>query len=197
MRRLFGHGQQASCSTSAGASPTLNQSRDSLLSRADEMCKNLRKKRSVQQYGRGRKCFQKVKEYQKGLIVIDFQGTGNEVPLNDYHKLYDGSMRYTSHIQESDVRKEIVRLVRQKTVATHDLDLIDTKDFDFVKCVNRIVKVIDGDAPFDASGINQVYKNGAIYVRLNSTLLQSGDNVRHTSLLRVSFCQPHTHDWLA
>jgi hypothetical protein len=83
-------------------------------------------------------------------------------------------------MQESDVRKEIVRLVRKKVVITHDIDLIDTKDFDFVKCVNRTVKVIDGDAPFDASGINQVYKNGAIYVRLNSTLLQSGDNVRHT-----------------
>ena len=48
----------------------------------------------------------------------------------------------------------------------------DPKDFDFVGCVYEVVKIIDGDTPFDASGISQVYKNGYVYVRLNFTLLQ-------------------------
>ena len=38
--------------------------------------------------------------------------------------------------------------------------------------MNKTIKVIDGYAPFDASGLNQVYKNGYIYVRLNSNFLQ-------------------------
>ena len=45
-----------------------------------------------------------------------------------------------------------------------------------LKCANRRVKSIDGDAPFDGSGISQIYRNGAIYVRLNNQLLLK-DNV--------------------
>ena len=32
--------------------------------------------------------------------------------------------------------------------------------------------MIDGDTPFDGSGISQVYKNGAIYVRLNNDMIE-------------------------
>ncbi len=83
---------------------------------------------------------------------------------------------YTSTMSETDMRNEIVRLVKQKKISTHELQLIDPKDFDFVRCVSKTVKVIDGDTPFDANGISQVYKNNCIYVRLNSSLLQY---VRH------------------
>ena len=106
-------------------------------------------------------------------MVIDYQGdTVSDIALTEKEKLYDGSMRYNSDMSESDIRNEIVRLVKQKNIPTHELQLIDPKDFDFVRCVNKVVKNIDGDTPFDASGISQVYKNGYVYVRLNSTLLQ-------------------------
>lgn len=69
-----------------------------------------------------------------------------------------------------------MRLVRQKESDTHDLNCLMASDLDFVRCANRQVKSSDGDAPFDASGISQIYRNGAIYVRLNNQLLLK-DNV--------------------
>ena len=77
---------------------------------------------------------------------------------------------------EDEIREEIVRLVRQKESDLHDLNCLMPSDFDFVRCANRRVKSIDGDAPFDANGISQIYRNGAIYVRLNNQLLLK-DNV--------------------
>ncbi len=88
--------------------------------------------------------------------------------------LIHGCIRFDTDMTENDIRDEIVRLVRQKKeTITHDFSCMVQSDFDFVKCVNRQVKIIDGDSPFDGSGINQVYKNGAIYVRLNSGILKS------------------------
>ena len=63
---------------------------------------------------------------------------------------------------------------------SHDLQLIESKDFDFVRCVNKHTKCIDGDVPFDACGITQMYKNGSIYVRLNTSILQLE---RHNNLV--------------
>ena len=68
---------------------------------------------------------------------------------------------------ESDIRDEIVRLLGQKYSMPHDLSNVLPKDFDFVRCSNRKVRCIDGDVPFDANGINQVYKNGSVYVCCN------------------------------
>ena len=76
-------------------------------------------------------------------------------------------------MSEADIRQEIVRLVRQKESDTHALDVLMPEDFDFVRCSNRRVRIIDGDTPFDGNGITQVYKNGAIYVRLNTQVLES------------------------
>ena len=47
-------------------------------------------------------------------------------------------------------------------------------DFDFVRCANRKIRAIDGDAPFDGAGISQVYGSGSIYIRLNTLLLERG-----------------------
>ena len=109
---------------------------------------------------------------------MDFQGEkpSEVLPLREYEKVYDGFIRYRSDMAEDEIREEIVRLVRQKESDTHDLNCLMASDFDFVRCANRRVKSIDGDAPFDASGISQIYRNGAIYVRLNSQLLLK-DNV--------------------
>ena len=69
-----------------------------------------------------------------------------------------------------------MRLVRQKESDLHDLNFLMPSDFDFVGHANRQVKSIDGDVPFDTNGISQIYRNGAIYVRLNNQLLLK-DNV--------------------
>lgn len=79
-------------------------------------------------------------------------------------------MRYRSDMKEDEIRDEITRLLKQKRSDTHNLDLLTPEDFDFVWCANRRVRIIDGDTPFDGSGIAQVYKNGAIYVPLNNLL---------------------------
>ena len=75
-------------------------------------------------------------------------------------------------MSEFQIRKEIVRLVRQKESTTHDLDQLVEEDFHYVKVANRRVRVIDGDAPFDANGVAHVYNIGAIYVRLNTSSLE-------------------------
>ena len=75
-------------------------------------------------------------------------------------------------MREEEIRDEFTRLLRRKECDTHHLDLLAPGDFDFVRCANRRVKVIDGDTPFDGSGISQVYKNGAIYVRLNNNMIE-------------------------
>lgn len=114
------------------------------------------------------------KEVQKTLVLIDYQGyqLSEVMPLKEYEKLYDGCIRYQSNMSEFQIRKEIVWLVRQKESTTHDLDRLVEEDFHFVEVANRRVRVIDGHAPSDANGIAHVYKNGAIYVRLNTSLLE-------------------------
>ena len=176
LRSLFHskEGQQSlpSCSNN-GASNTIMGQGESLLSRAGRLCQHLRpgkrvRKSSYKPYNRP------VKEVQKGLVLIDYQGgnSGDVVPFREYQKLYDGCIRYRSEMSESEVRQEVVRLVRMKQSDTHSLDCLMPEEFDFVRCANRRVRSIDGDAPFDGSGISHVYKNGAIYVRLNSQLLE-------------------------
>ena len=59
------------------------------------------------------------------------------------------------------------------------------EDFDFVQCANRRIGIIDGDTPFNGSGISQVYKIGAVYVRLNNNLLESSPV---SVLLRLALC---------
>lgn len=160
--------------STSSAHPTVS-TQDSLLVRAEVLRLKNRKKFSSTRNKR-RSQFS-VKEMQKGLVVIDYHGdVTSSVSLSEDDKLYDGSIRYTSNMSESEMRNEIVRLVKQKKLSTHHLQLIKPEDFDFVRCINRTVKVIDGDTPFDANGISQVYKNGCIYVRLTSSFIQY---VRH------------------
>ena len=100
------------------------------------------------------------KEVQKGLVLIDFQGDhpSELMPFRDYEKLYDGFIRYRSDniMREDEIRDEIARLLRGKQSDTHKLDLLTPEDFDFVRCANRRIRVIDGDNLFDGSGIAQV-----------------------------------------
>jgi len=152
-------------------------SSESLLERASTLCKQLRGK-TIHNRRSGAKPYQHApiaKESQKGLLLFDFQGNkpSGVLLLHECEKLYDGTMRYRSDMTEAEIREEITRLIRQKECQTHDLGCLMPFDFNFVRCANCRVKSVDGDAPFDANGIGQVYKNGAIYVRLNNPALVS------------------------
>ena len=175
MRGLFGQGRANS--EGSKSQSEASTSSESLLERASTLCKHLRGK-TIHNRRKGAKPYQRAptaKESQKGLVLIDFQGNkpSGVLPLHEYEKLYDGTMRYRSDMTEAEIREEITRLVRQKECQTHDLGCLMPSDFNFVRCANRRVKSVDGDAPFDANGIGQVYKNGAIYVRLNNQALVS------------------------
>lgn len=193
MKELFHHGQRNTSSSNASSSNTNSSDTSSsnndgsVLARADKLCKQLRLKRSANRRSSIYKSSKRVcaaKEVQKGLVVIDFQGYSppQVVSLKEYQKIYDGCIRYMSNMSEDEIRNEIVRLVRQKESITHDFSSITPTDFDFVRCVNRQVRAIDGDVPFDSDGISQVYKNGAIYARMNSDVLSPLD-VRKFSCL--------------
>ena len=125
------------------------------------------------------------KEVQKWLVLVDYQGDspGEVVAFLEYQKLYDGSIRYRMDMSEDEVRQEIVRLLRQKESVTHSLQLVMPNDFHFVRCANKKVRAIDGDSPFDGAGISQVYSSGAIYIRLNTLLLEKG----HVSCISVGW----------
>ena len=106
------------------------------------------------------------------LICFQDGNTGDIIPLKEQDKIYDGCIRYCSDSSEDEIRDEIVRLVRQKESDMYSLALLSSNEFDFVKCQNRKIRQIDGDSPFDGNGISHIYKNGSIYIRLNSRVLE-------------------------
>ena len=175
MKSLF-HSQRPKCSTAQSTVDAADG--ESPLARADRLLKQLRPGKSIQNRRKKYKPYKSstsLKEIQKSLVLIDYQGepSSEVVPFRDYEKLYDGCMRYRPDMSEQEIREEITRLLRQKQSLTHDLDCLTPEDFDFVRCANRRIRAIDGDAPFDGSGISQVYKNGAVYVWLNNNCIES------------------------
>ena len=166
---MFGHGKPLG---EIGQS-----SHEGLIARATRLCKELHsdpsKLLAKHLKGGGRKRKQEcVKEEQKNLIVIDYPGPDipEVVPLHEDEKVFDGSIRYSSNMDEDDIREEIAQMLREKKSSTHDLTYLSSNDFTFVKCVNKKVRVPDGDSPFDFKGICRIYPHGAIYVCLNKPM---------------------------
>ena len=144
---------------------------ESLFSRTERLCKKLRPGKSIKDARKNYKPYMKKtpsKMVQKGLVLVCYQhsDTGDTVPLREHEKLFDGCIRYKSDMSEEEIREEITRLIHLKD--SHSFTCLMPSDFDFVRCINRRLKPIDGDVPFDSDGISHVYKNGSIYVRLNS-----------------------------
>ena len=173
MKGLFSscHPRTASESRSSNA----GSGSASLPHRAGSLCRELRpgklvsnrRKKSKAPYSRP------PKQYQKNLVAIDFQGEDQMeqvTVLPDYDKIYDGCMRYDTDMSETEIREEISRLLKQKGSVTHDMSGVQPDSFDFVRCSNHKVRCIYRDVPFDCSGINQVYRNGSIYVRFKVSL---------------------------
>lgn len=64
------------------------------------------------------------------------------------------------------IRDEISSLIREKESDLYVFSNIDTNDFQFIKCVNRRLRVPDGKPVYDGEGLKSVYRSGSIYVRL-------------------------------
>lgn len=145
--------------------------------------------------------YSRVREWTKNVVLIDWQGDDCQqpLPLYDYMKLFDGLIKLSSNMTELDVREEIVRLIKLKNIVTHRLDNIKPESFDFVKVYNRRVRPLDGDVPFDATGLAHIYKNGNIYVRLNDSSLWTAEQVTHTRpvILNIYSLLLHRHSRLS
>lgn len=110
------------------------------------------------------------RQFQRNLVVIDFQGHDQDIQpycsLRDYEKVYEGAIILYGSMTEDDVRREIVSLVRCKKSLFHSFDDLNEQDIEFVKCANRRVRVPDGNVVCDGNGIKNRYRSGAVYVRL-------------------------------
>lgn len=106
------------------------------------------------------------REFQKNLVVIDYQGSNPSPVLHDYDKVYEGPVTFFSGMSEEDVREAIASLVKRKKSITHTFIGLGGKDFEFVKCANRHVRVLDGEVTYDGNGIKNMYRSGSVYVRL-------------------------------
>lgn len=103
---MFGS-QQSKPPVASSVSPSTSTAAqsESAIARADRVLRQLRPGKSIRNrrnnykpYGRSTS----IKEIQKGLVLIDFQGDhpSEVVPFRDYGKLYDGCMRYRSDMRE-------------------------------------------------------------------------------------------------
>ena len=148
---------------------------ESFAARVESLCNRVLSTMTSGASRRRKKCapYNRVREWTKKFVLIDWQGENSHqsLPLYDYHKLFDGLIKLLSDMTEFDVRDEIVRLIKLKSIPTHRLSYIMPDSFDFVKVYNRRVQPLDGDVPFDAAGLAHIYKNGSIYVRLKNDSL--------------------------
>lgn len=76
-------------------------------------------------------------------------------------------------MSECSIREEIAQLVQEKTsdIILYDFTSIEVTDFEFVKCVNRRVRVPDGRACYDGDGLRDLYRSANI-CEVNRILLQ-------------------------
>ena len=109
VRGLFSSSKQQNDSQQGSSSGC---SSESVLARADRLCKELKRPgKHIKKYRNTTKPYSRPsKEFQKNLVVIDYQGTEEIMPLAEYQKIYDGCIRYNSKMTEREIREEIVRL---------------------------------------------------------------------------------------
>ena len=130
------------------------------------------------------------RDFQKNLVVIDFQGLhpSQYRTLRDYEKVYEGALTLTAEMSEEEVKREIVRLVKMKKSTFHSFDELVVDDIEFVKCVNRRIRIPDGSVNYDGEGIKSLYRSGAIYVRLKRSCSNFDEKVHIIN----AFCNEYT-----
>ena len=142
----------------------------------------------TERHSRKRKKGVLSRQFQKNLVVIDFQETelpDGYFPLRDHEKLFEGPISLNTSMTEDDIRREIVSLVQCKKTTLYTLDQMTEDDIQFVKCANRRIRVPDGNVVYDADGIKTLYRSGAIYVRLTRSFLKVSMHVYHTVCHRL------------
>ena len=98
---------------------------------------------------------------------------GKKAPDVDTFKddlvVFDGLTRFLNNDTEQAVRLQIVCKLRQKRASFVDLITCRSEDFDFVKVANKRIHRPEGNHESDSHTISGIYKQGAIYVRLNKS----------------------------
>ena len=124
-----------------------------------------------------------VKEEQRRLVALNYPG--KKAPDVDTFKddlvVFDGLIRFLNNDTEEAVRSKIACKLRQKRASFVDLITCRSEDFDFVKVANKRIRRPDGNDEFDSRTISGIYKQGAIYVRLNKSF----------TVFKVSTLQKH------
>ena len=109
--------------------PSTSSSGESLLARADSLCKHLRAGKMMNMHANTRQKARKGpkypyerarKEIHKCLVAISFQGDKPHelLALHEWEKIFDGNIKYYSDQSEDEIRNEIVRLLRLKKSET-------------------------------------------------------------------------------
>ena len=108
---------------------------------------------------------------RRKLVLLDYPGSNpDEVKtINEFDKVFDGTVLVSSAMSELDVRKEIADALHKKESSVHNFSLIQDTDFEFVKCIDKKVRLLDGDNIYDGHSLKNLY-SGAIYVRLKCPL---------------------------
>ena len=110
-----------------------------------------------------------VKEGQRRLVALDYPGPDapDIAQFKDDLVVFDGLICFLSSDTEQSLRSKIAAKLRQKKLSFVDLLSCQSEDFDFVKVANKCIRRPDGNNEFDSRTISGIYKQGAIYVRLN------------------------------
>ena len=86
--------------------------------------------------------------------------------FHEHDKVCDGTVLNSASITE-EVQREITEALKKKDSAVFNFCEVKGNDFEFVKCANRKIRVIDGDHSYDGKVVKQLY-GGSIYVCFKS-----------------------------
>lgn len=132
-----------------------------------------------------------VKEELRRLVALEYPGA--DVPEVDQFKdemvVFDGLVRYSTVDPENAIRETITAKLRERRVSHIDLSQCDKNDFEFVKVVNKKVRVPDGDEMFDARTLGGIYKHGALYVRMTKDFSSTVKEVRYVCMTYMFYCR--------
>ena len=100
-----------------------------------------------------------AKEYQRNIVVVDYPGL--EPPamqvMHDYDKVYEGTLSFNTSMTEACIRERISSLIQQKESGIYDFSGVIPQDFESVKCVNRRIRLPDGNATYSGEGLKDIY----------------------------------------
>lgn len=173
VRGVFG--PSTSAQSGDGTQP---EEHDDLIDRATRLVNNLRQDplgvtARHSRHGRKRRRMASPvsfadKEIQRKLIVINYPGPSppEVTVLHEYDKVFDGIVRFSLSTTEADLREAISSLIQVKYTKFYSLWDVGPEDFEFVKVINKRIRKPDGEPLYNGNGIKEMYKTGAIYVRL-------------------------------